>query len=164
MHQPLHDEDNGDKGGNSRHVIFEGKLDNLRWVWDTGLLRDINRDPQEVAGELEQRISLQARSDWEKGTIEDWVIQGHRLAQSVAYGDLPAGDPAPITAAYETQADPRYRGLTREGRHPTGIPPEPSPSVNDSAPQGIEYCGPTSKLLVGRRFPNRYPRRRSLSA
>jgi S1/P1 Nuclease len=32
MHQPLHDEDNGDKGGNGRHVIFDGKPDNLHWV------------------------------------------------------------------------------------------------------------------------------------
>ena len=24
MQQPLHDEDEGDKGGNERHVIFEG--------------------------------------------------------------------------------------------------------------------------------------------
>ena len=25
LHQPLHDEDNSDKGGNERHVIFDGK-------------------------------------------------------------------------------------------------------------------------------------------
>ena len=34
---PLHDEDNGDKGGNERRVIFDGHPDNLHWVWDTGL-------------------------------------------------------------------------------------------------------------------------------
>ena len=32
MHQPLHDEDNGDKGGNDRHVILDGYPDNLHWV------------------------------------------------------------------------------------------------------------------------------------
>ena len=26
LHQPLHDEDNSDKGGNTRHVIFEAAL------------------------------------------------------------------------------------------------------------------------------------------
>jgi hypothetical protein len=31
---------------------------------------------------------------------------GHRLAQTVAYGDLSSQDPAPITAADERQADP----------------------------------------------------------
>lgn len=30
----------------------------------------------------------------------------HRLAARVAYGDLDSQNPAPITAAYEKQADP----------------------------------------------------------
>jgi len=29
LHQPLHDEDNGEKGGNTRQVIFQGHPDNL---------------------------------------------------------------------------------------------------------------------------------------
>jgi hypothetical protein len=29
LHQPLHDEDDHDKGGNTRHVIFDGYRDNL---------------------------------------------------------------------------------------------------------------------------------------
>ena len=37
LHQPLHDEDNGDKGGNTRHVIFYGHPDKLHWVWDASL-------------------------------------------------------------------------------------------------------------------------------
>ena len=48
-HQPLHDEDNGDKGGNTRHVIFDGHRDNLHWVWHTGLLQHINRNPAAFA-------------------------------------------------------------------------------------------------------------------
>jgi hypothetical protein len=55
LHQPLHDEDNGDKGGNTRQVIFEGHPDNLHWVWDTGLLEHITRNPAAFAAELENR-------------------------------------------------------------------------------------------------------------
>ncbi len=33
-------------------------------------------------------------------------MEGHRLAQSVAYKDLGTENPAPITAAYEKQAEP----------------------------------------------------------
>jgi hypothetical protein len=106
MHQPLHDEDNGDKGGNDRHVVFDGKPDNLHWIWDTGLLEDINRNPEALATELESKITPQERAEWDKGSIEDWVLEGHRLAQSVAYGDLGSGDNAAITSAYEQQADP----------------------------------------------------------
>jgi hypothetical protein len=106
MHQPLHDEDDGDKGGNARHVIFHGHPDNLHWVWDTGLLEDISRRPESLAAELESRITRQDQAEWVKGTFEDWVMAGHRLAQTVAYGDLGAENPAVIEGTYERQADP----------------------------------------------------------
>ena len=54
LHQPLHCKDDGDKGGNARHVIFDGHPDNLHWVWDTGLLQHITRDPEALAAELER--------------------------------------------------------------------------------------------------------------
>jgi len=106
LHQPLHDEDADDKGGNTRRVIFDGRPDNLHWVWDTGLLEDINRNPEALAAELEAKITAADRATWETGSIEDWVMEGHRLAQTVAYGDLGGENPASITAAYERQADP----------------------------------------------------------
>ena len=52
LHQPLHCADDGDKGGNARHVIFDGHPDNLHWVWDTGLLQHITRAPEALAAEL----------------------------------------------------------------------------------------------------------------
>lgn len=42
-HKPVHCADDCDDGGNRRHVIFDGHPDNLRWVWDTGLLQHIAR-------------------------------------------------------------------------------------------------------------------------
>jgi hypothetical protein len=109
MHQPLHDEDKGDKGGNTRHVIFDGRPDNLHWIWDTGLLEHINRDPQALATDLERNITPQEKAKWQKGGIQEWVLQGHRLAQSTAYGDLSPGDPAVIGSEYKRQADPVIR-------------------------------------------------------
>jgi len=106
LHQPLHDEDNHDKGGNTRYVVFERHPDNLHWVWDTGLLEHISRDPQALAEELERRITTRDVADWEKGSILDWADEGHQLAQAVAYGDLGNESPAPITAEYERQAGP----------------------------------------------------------
>jgi len=106
MHQPLHDEDDADKGGNNRRVIFDGHPDNLHWVWDTGLLNHITPNPQALAAALESQITPHDREEWVRGSIEDWVLEGHRLAQGVAYGDLGNGDPAMITAAYEHQAGP----------------------------------------------------------
>ncbi len=76
LHQPLHDEDNSDRGGNTRQVIFEGHPDNLHWVWDSGLLAHVNRNPEAVAADLESRITPQDRTEWTKGTIEDRVMGG----------------------------------------------------------------------------------------
>ena len=106
LHQPLHDEDDRDKGGNKRHVVVDSRPDNLHWVWDTGLLEHIDRNPEVLAAELVSRITAQDRTVWVKGTVEDWVLEGHRLAQGVAYGDLGSEDPAPISAAYERSAEP----------------------------------------------------------
>jgi hypothetical protein len=39
LHQPLHDEDNGDKGGNIRQINFEDHPDNLHWVVGHGASR-----------------------------------------------------------------------------------------------------------------------------
>ena len=80
MHQPLHDEDDGDKRGNARHVIFDGRPDNLHWIWDTGLLQHIGRNPEALAAELEGRIRAKDRAEWVKGSIGE---QGRIAA---AYG------------------------------------------------------------------------------
>jgi hypothetical protein len=105
LHQPLHDEDNGDKGGNARRVIFNGKPNNLHWAWDTGLLEHMNREPRALAAELERQITQEDRAEWDKGSIEDWVLEGHRLAQDFAYGALGGVNPAVITPEYERRAD-----------------------------------------------------------
>ena len=70
-----------------------------------------------IVAELESRITPQDKAEWQKGSIEDWVMKAHRLAQTVAYGDLRNENPAPINAAYEPKTsilktaviDRRYR-------------------------------------------------------
>ena len=78
----------------------------MHWVWDTGLLEHIDRNPEELAAELEAKITPQDRAEWAKGAIEDWVLEGHQLARSVAYGDLGNENPAPITSDYERHVNP----------------------------------------------------------
>ncbi len=85
LHQPLHCEDNHDKGGNTQTVIFKDHPDNLHWVWDTGLVEEINYDPRSLAGELEREMTSAQRASWQTGSLESWVLESHRLAQTVAY-------------------------------------------------------------------------------
>lgn len=106
MHQPLHCENDHDEGGNERRVIYHGHPDNLHWVWDTGLLDDINRNADSLAKQLERRITAKDRASWDRGTIDSWVLQSHRLAETLAYGDLSTGGPPVINRAYEREADP----------------------------------------------------------
>ena len=80
LHQPLHVADNGDTGGNTRHVIFRGHPDNLHWVWDTGLLQHINRNPAAFAAELASRITPEDKGGWQKVSIEGWAMEGHGFA------------------------------------------------------------------------------------
>jgi len=59
-----------------------------------------------IMADLESRITPRDEAEWQKGSIDDWVMEGHRLAQTVAYEHLSNENPAPITPAYERQADP----------------------------------------------------------
>ena len=63
-------------------------------MWDTGLPQHITRDPEALAAQLERRITAQERASWVEGSIEDWVMEGQRLAQTVAYGNLGSQNPA----------------------------------------------------------------------
>ena len=105
LHQPLHCEDNHDKGGNTQQVIFEGHPDNLHWVWDTGLVQEINPDAKALAAMLGRRITEQDRTAWEQGNIPDWVMEAHRLAQTAAYRrSWIAGAPR-LDPAYDADAE-----------------------------------------------------------
>ena len=54
LHQPLHDEDNGDKGGNIRHVIFDGHPDNLHWVEKKSTPAGGEADDLQLRGDLQR--------------------------------------------------------------------------------------------------------------
>src|SRR5208337_3369715 len=67
-------EDEGDNGGNARGVIFDGQSDNLHWVWDTGMLRHVTRNPHTLAARLERRITEQDRATWVDGGTPKYIV------------------------------------------------------------------------------------------
>ena len=126
IHQPLHAEDNHDKGGNLVQVQFFGVGTNLHSVWDG---RVINRkldlqvgpnytiDPTAVrskALQLNASITPAEQAKWAPhGTFGQlpsevvvWADESHRLAQEVAYVDIaqPHGDA--WSQRYENRAWP----------------------------------------------------------
>ena len=44
-----------------------------------------------VAATLEKKITASDRATWVQGTVEDWLLEGHKIAQQIASGDLPSG-------------------------------------------------------------------------
>jgi hypothetical protein len=106
LHQPLHCEDNHDKGGNMVQVVFFGEPSNLHSVWDSGILRHIKPYGNQLATELAQRITPGQRQQWVKGTIEAWALESHWLARNIAYKRLPQGATPELGEAYLEAATP----------------------------------------------------------
>lgn len=86
MHQPLHDADNHDKGGNCVLLSLGGpRLVNLHSYWDTGVVRMLGEDSQLVADTLTGRITPANKTAWEKGDPQSWALEGFELAKNVVY-------------------------------------------------------------------------------
>jgi hypothetical protein len=110
MHQPLHDSDNKDKGGNEVHVVYKGRPTNLHSLWDSALLGSMGKEDELFPVYLKE--SEQHAKKWSKGSVENWSEQSHKEAIKVTYGKLPKADngqPIMITPEYEAQADPVIR-------------------------------------------------------
>jgi hypothetical protein len=63
VHQPLHGGFEYDKGGNKYQVQFDGRGTNLHAVWDSGLMRSVNEDAQEMAHRLAPMQGAASDSD-----------------------------------------------------------------------------------------------------
>jgi hypothetical protein len=95
LHQPLHDTDNDDRGGNCTAIRFfsEERPANLHAIWDYKLIqhvleRDRETQPQ-FASALDQKFA-QHWTEWgqPKADVVAWTWEGHALAHDAAYGDL----------------------------------------------------------------------------
>jgi hypothetical protein len=134
LHQPLHAEDDHDKGGNDVKFTWRGGATqtNLHTVWDSTLIDEhfhlpvAHKDPDPnknykvdlaPAAQAEKTLDPAAcadkRDSWVKpgvtrdmaGAVRDWANQSHQLAAAV-YANLPAGYPAGWEDGYARYADP----------------------------------------------------------
>jgi S1/P1 Nuclease len=111
MHQPLHDSDNADKGGNDVHVIYQGRPTNLHSLWDSGLLGNMGKEDELFP--VYSADSARHAKKWAKGSVEKWSDESHKEAVKITYGLLPKATdkttPVTITPEYEVKADPLIR-------------------------------------------------------
>jgi hypothetical protein len=96
LHQPLHDENNNDQGGNCTvmQVFTNPRPGNLHSLWDSGLIQhalDAKTTTQAAyAADLNSRFGpkYEAMSTAKVDDPIAWAWSGYSLAASVAYGDL----------------------------------------------------------------------------
>jgi hypothetical protein len=104
LHQPLHTTDDGDRGGNLRLVYLAGDSTNLHKVWDGQILERAGLTDAAYLAQLRQEMATMNLSALERGTVVDWVMEGHRIAREQVYR-LPADgrlDDAYLAAARRT--------------------------------------------------------------
>lgn len=134
IHQPLHAENDNDKGGNDRKFTWRGSAQptNLHTIWDSTLIDEqfglpvAHKDPDPnknykvdlgPAAEAIKRLSpascADKPADWVqagitrdmKAAVKAWAEESHKLAPAI-YSNLPAGFPAGWEDAYAGYADP----------------------------------------------------------
>lgn len=92
--QPLHTEDNHDQGGNCATItVFSAKTSSLHSQWDTGLLAEEVDRKKLTDEELRAAIDHEFSDKWSAWSqapvdLQAWAWEGHKLAVSVAYGNL----------------------------------------------------------------------------
>jgi nuclease S1 len=112
LHQPLHDADNDDRGGNCVPVKYfrrnaraknNSYTPNLHHIWDTEIVeRQMEgADPEEFAAALDTMFAS-SFAEWQQGgmQLDAWVWEGHQHAVETVYGALPvkiASEPANVT-------------------------------------------------------------------
>lgn len=85
LHQPLHVSDNHDRGGNDTQVQFFGAGTNLHRVWDGQLIERSGMDEASYFARLKQQMASLDLTSFERGTVVDWAMEGHRIAVESAY-------------------------------------------------------------------------------
>lgn len=105
LHQPLHASPGDDRGGNRIQVRWAGRGSNLHKVWDTELLRTIDRDWR---GHVDRLGSLAGRL--EPGSLDAaaWAAESCRIVGSPGFvPDTARLDAAAYLARWQGTVDTR---------------------------------------------------------
>jgi hypothetical protein len=88
VHQPLHAEDNDDKGGNQVRVTLGRERANLHRVWDADVVEVQGVDAGTAADGIERTILPAQRKLWAAGTAVQWANEAHAIARDQIYPPL----------------------------------------------------------------------------
>lgn len=82
LHQPLHNGNGTDRGGNNLKVKLFGDDTNLHSVWDSGMINSKNLSSIELADYISNAGKNEIES-WRSGTVRDWCEESRKLLPQV---------------------------------------------------------------------------------
>jgi hypothetical protein len=88
VHQPLHAEDDDDKGGNQVRVYLGRERANLHRVWDADVVEALGFDTALAANGIDRAISPAQRKAWTACTPAQWASEAHAIARDQIYPPL----------------------------------------------------------------------------
>jgi hypothetical protein len=95
LHQPLHDTDNDDRGGNCTAIRFfsEERPANLHAIWDYKLIQHALERDRETQPQFASALDRKFAAHWiewgqPKVDVVAWTWEGHAIAHDVTYADL----------------------------------------------------------------------------
>lgn len=99
IHQPLHCDDDSDRGGNEKVVRFKtpgrrgrGSRIKLHALWDHLIETKPKEDPRALASKLELKITTTDKTNWSSSSPEDWAFESYEIAKTKIY---PGFNPGP---------------------------------------------------------------------
>jgi hypothetical protein len=111
VHQPLHAEDNDDRGGNQVHVRIGRMRANLHKVWDTDVIEPLGPDADAIADNIERGMTAGQRKAWQSGTAARWANESHAIAREHVYPPLQGGRNVRLPRDYAFREAPLARIL-----------------------------------------------------
>ncbi len=85
VHQPLHAEDNDDRGGNGVRVYLRGQRTNLHHIWDANVVEALGYNADTVAYDIWRGITQAQRIAWKRGAPWIWANEAHAIARDEIY-------------------------------------------------------------------------------
>ena len=101
LHLLLHVGFLDDVGGTKTKVTFQGKVQTLHELWDSGMLDPESGTPQAMAKPLDEGVSTDDQRAWQAGTPTDWANESLSLTIEYVY---PLPESQEITEEYVKRA------------------------------------------------------------
>jgi len=108
-HQPLHAEDDHDKGGNQVRITMGRKRASLHRVWDADVVEALGFDAGAAADGIVRSITSAQRKAWSGGTPAQWADEAHALARDRIYPPLNGRHEIRLPRDYAWQQAPLVR-------------------------------------------------------